>query len=60
MTQSMVKKKSITGRAYKYIDAIGEAINQNLKDEIKRWDDSVVSWFWLMEGPTVFQYSKLE
>lgn len=56
----MVKKKIITGRAYKYLEAISEAINQNLKDEIKRWDDSVISWFWLMEGPTVFQYSKLE
>lgn len=56
----MVKKKIITGRAYKYLDAISEAINQNLKDEIKRWDDSVVSWFWFSKGPTICQYSKLE
>lgn len=31
----MVKKKYITVRAYKYLDAISEAINQNFKTKLK-------------------------
>lgn len=63
----MVEKKDLSlVENYKYLDTISEAITsykksasslgaflQNLKDDIRMWDESVVSWVWFLNVNTI-------